>query len=157
MAKEDTKELLKFLKPFPEEVKEIALWLRDWVWDLYPSANEIIYDNYNALAFGWTISDRLGTGFCNIAIGRSSYNVHLGFLFGAGLSDPDKILRGEGNQYRYLLIKKKSDLPKAYVKTLIKESYANARAKVKAKDKLPQGLTITKSISSAKRPTKKAT
>jgi hypothetical protein len=156
MAKEDTKELLKFLKPFPEEVKEIALWLRDWVWGLYPTANEIIYDNYNALAFGWTISDRLGTGFCNIAIGRSSYNVHLGFLFGARLSDPDKILRGEGNQYRYLLIKKKTDLPKAYVKKLIKESYANARAKVKAKDNVPQGLTITKSISSAKRPTKKA-
>ena len=156
MGKGDTKELLKFLKPFPEEAKEIALWLRDWVWDLYPTANEIIYDNYNALAFGWTISDRMGTGFCNIAIGRSSYNVHLGFLFGAKLSDPDKILLGQGNQYRYLLIKQKSDLPKTYVKKLIKEAYANALEKVKEKDSVPQGLTITKSISSSKRPAKKA-
>lgn len=71
MGKEDTKDLLKFLKPFPKEVKEIALWLREWVWDLYPTANEIIYDNYNALAFGWTITVRLGTNFCNLALGRS--------------------------------------------------------------------------------------
>src|SRR5688572_30631218 len=96
MGKKDTKDLFKFLKPFPHEVSEIALWLRDWVWNLYPSANEIIYDNYNALAFGWTITERLGTGFCNIAIGRSSHNIHLGFLHGARLSDPDKPLLGQG-------------------------------------------------------------
>jgi len=155
MAKEDTKDLLKFLKPFPAEVKEIALWLRDWVWDLYPTANEIIYDNYNALAFGWTITNRLGSNFCNIAVGRSSYNVHFGFFYGSKLSDPDKILLGQGNQYRYILVKKKSDLPKTYFKKLLKEAYAFAQTKVKEKDKKVSGLTITKSVSAAKRPAKK--
>jgi hypothetical protein len=155
MGKEDTKDLLKFLKPFPEEVKEIVLWLRDWVWDLYPTANEIIYDNYNALAFGWTITDKLGQTFCSIAVGRSSHNVHFGFYYGAKLSDPKKILLGQGNQYRYILIKKKSDLPKAYIKQLVKEAHNYSKTKVKEKDKVPQGLTITKSISKAKRPVKK--
>ena len=155
MGKEDTKDLLKFLKPFPEEVKEIALWLREWVWDLYPTANEIIYDNYNALAFGWTITERLGSTFCTIAVGRSSHNIHLGFYDGSKLSDPDKILLGQGNQYRYILIKKKSDLPKTYFKKLLKEAYAFALAKVKVNDKKVSGLTITKSISTAKRPAKK--
>lgn len=155
MAKEDTKDLLKFLKPFPAEVKEIVLWLRDWVWDLYPTANEIIYDNYNALAFGWTITDRLGNNFCNIAVGRSSHNVHFGFYYGSKLSDPDKILLGQGNQYRYILVKKKSDLPKTYIKNLLKEAYAFAKTKVKEKDKKVTGLTITKSVSTTKRPAKK--
>ena len=135
MAKEDTKDLLKFLKPFPAEVKEIALWLRDWVWDLYPTANEIIYDNYNALAFGWAINDRLGSTFCSIAVGRSSHNVHFGFFYGNKLSDPDKVLLGQGNQYRYILVKKQSDLPKTYFKKLLKEAYTFAQTKVKEKDK----------------------
>ena len=34
MSKEETKDLLKFLKPFPREVQELALWLREFVWDL---------------------------------------------------------------------------------------------------------------------------
>ena len=54
MSKEQTKDLLKFLKPFSKEKKETALWLREFVWDLYPKTNELIYDNYNALAFGWS-------------------------------------------------------------------------------------------------------
>lgn len=47
MSKEQTKDLLKFLEPFPDEIQETALWLRDFVWELYPKANELIYDNYN--------------------------------------------------------------------------------------------------------------
>jgi hypothetical protein len=155
MALNDTKDLLKFLKPFPEEVKETVLWLRAWVWGLYPTANEIIYDNYNALAFGWSITDKLGHTFCTSAVYRGNFNIHFGFYYGAKLSDPDKILLGQGNQYRYILIKKKSDLPKTYIKKLLKEAYANAKTKLKEKDEIYQGLTITKSISAAKRSVKK--
>ena len=42
VSKGQTKDLLKFLKPFRKEVKENTLWLRDFVWDLYPKANELI-------------------------------------------------------------------------------------------------------------------
>ena len=45
MSKDQIKDLLKFLKPFPENVRELALWLREFVWDLYPKTNELIYDN----------------------------------------------------------------------------------------------------------------
>ena len=53
MAKEHTKDLLKFLAVFPEDIRERALWLRDFVWNLYPDCNELIYDSYSAVAFGW--------------------------------------------------------------------------------------------------------
>ena len=155
MSKEQTKDLLKFLKPFPNDVKERALWLREFVWDLYPDCNELIYDNYNALAFGWSPTDRLGHTFCSIAAGRSSNNVHFGFYWGSQIADPKKILIGEGNQYRYILVKSKDDFPKTYIKKLLKEAYANSLAKVKDKKQLMQGATITKSISAAKRPSRR--
>lgn len=156
MSKEQTKDLLIFLKPFPAEVKELALWLRTFVWDLYPHTNELIYDNYNALAFGWSPTDRVGHTFCNIAVGRSTHNVHFGFYWGAEIADPNKILLGNGNQYRYILVKSKDDFPKTYIKKLLKEAYANSLAKVKDKAQLMKGTTLTKSISAAKRKPGKA-
>src|SRR5947207_12191115 len=119
MSKEQTTDLLKFLKPFGDDIKERALWLREFVWDLYPETNELIYDNYNALAFGWSPTDRVGHTFCSIAVGRSSGNVHFGFYWGSELADPDKILLGQGNQYRYVIVKDKNGFPKRYIKRLL--------------------------------------
>jgi hypothetical protein len=151
MSKEQTKDLEKFLKPFGDEIKERALWLREFVWDLYPDANELIYDNYNALAFGWSPTDRVGHTFCSVAAFRSGHNVHFGFYWGSELSDPKKLLLGEGNQYRYILVKNKEDFPKTYITKLVKEAYANSLGKVKDKKQVRQGLTIVKSISKKKR------
>jgi hypothetical protein len=151
MSKEQTKDLLKFLKPFPKEIQETALWLRAFAWGLYPQCNELIYDNYNAVAVGWSPTDRVGHIFCSIAVGRTSHNIHFGFYWGSELSDPEKILLGEGNQYRYILVTDKNKFPKAYIKKLVKEAYANSLAKVKDKKQLKQGLTIVKSVSDKKR------
>ena len=108
---------------------EIVLWLRDFVWDLYPQANELIYDNYNALAFGWSPTDKVGHTFCSIAVGRTSKNIHFGFYWGSELSDTKKLLLGEGNQYRYVLVTDQKEFPKAYITKLVKEAYANTLAK----------------------------
>jgi Domain of unknown function (DU1801) len=151
MSKDQTKDLLKFLKPFDHEIKELVLWLREFVWNLYPTANELIYDNYNALAFGWSPTDRVGHTFCNIAVGRTSRNIHFGFYWGSEISDPEKLLIGNGNQYRYMLVKNKKDFPSTYIKKLLKEAYANSVSKVKDPKQIMQGKTITKSISQAKR------
>ncbi len=150
MPKETVKDLLKFLKPFPKQVRENALWLREFAWGLYPDCNELIYDNYNAVAFGWSLSDKPGDVFCNIAVGRTSHNVHFGFYWGAKISDPEKKLIGEGNQYRYILVPDIKKFPKTYIKKLLKEAYAYSRAKMK-EGKPFQGATIVKSVSSKKR------
>src|SRR3954467_15890316 len=126
MSKEQTKDLLKFLKPFPPQIKETVLKLRDFVWDLYPHTNELIYDNYNAVAFGWSPTEKVGHTFCTIAVGRSTNNVHFGFYWGSEISDPDKILSGQGKQYRYILVKDIKEFPKAYMKKLMKEAFFNS-------------------------------
>jgi hypothetical protein len=151
VAYQDLTDLKKFLKPFPPEVQETALWLRDFVWKLYPKSNELIYDNYNALAFGWSPTDRVGHVFCNIAIGRTSLNVHFGFYWGSQIADPEKKLIGNGNQYRYILVKDSKEFPKTYMKKLVKEAFVNSMLKVKDPKQIIEGKTIVKSISSVKR------
>ena len=125
MSKPHTKDLLKFLKPFDPEIIDRVMWLREFAWDLYPQANELIYDNYNAVAFGWSPTDRVGHTFCSIAVGRSSNNVHFGFYWGSQIADPDKILLGKGNQYRYILVTDKKKFPKAYIKKLLRKRVLN--------------------------------
>ena len=93
MGKEDKKDLLKFLKPFSSETIETVLWLRDIVWDLYPQVNELIYDNYNALAFGWSPTDKVGHTFCSIAIGRTSKNIHFGYCLARAISTGTFLLK----------------------------------------------------------------
>jgi len=154
MSKDDTRDLVKFLRPFPEEVRARALWLRDFVWDIYPDSNELIYDNYNAVAFGWSPTDKVGDVFCNIAVGRSSHNVHFGFYWGSKISDPKKILLGNGNQYRYILVNDIKQFPKTYIKKLMKEAHSYSIGKMKEKTPSLKGATITKSISAKKRASK---
>jgi hypothetical protein len=157
MSKEQTKELLKFLKPFGQDVIDKVMWLRDFAWELCPQANELIYDNYNAVAFGWSPTDKVSHTICSIAVGRSNKNIHFGFYWGNEITDPDRLLLGEGNQYRYILVPDIKSFPKTYIKKLINEAYANSLSKVKDKSQIIQGQTIVKSISEKKRPEKRST
>jgi len=151
MSKEQTKDLLEFLKPFDDDITDLVMWLRDFAWDLCPKANELIYDNYNAVAFGWSPTDKVGHTICSIAVGRSSKNVHFGFYWGSEISDPDKILLGKGNQYRYILVTDKKKFPKTYIRKLVKEAYANSLSKIKDQKQIINGQTIVKSVSDNKR------
>jgi len=157
MSKEQKKELLGFLEPFSDDITDLVMWLRDFAWNLCPNANELIYDNYNAVAFGWSPTEKLGHTICSIAVGRSSKNVHFGFYWGNEISDPDKILLGKGNQYRYILVTDQKTFPKAYISKLVKQAYPNALTKVKDPKQIVSGQTIVKSISDKKRPDKKKT
>jgi hypothetical protein len=149
MAKEDKADLLRFLEPFPRHVQETALLLRDLVWDLYPESNELIYDNYSALAFGWGLSDRLGDVFCSVACYNNTVN--LGFNRGRELRDPKKILLGNGNIYRYIKAGNRKDFPAKYVQQLLHEAYVNALARYKTGKNTCKGKTIVKSVSAKKR------
>ncbi|MGN6639238.1 MAG: hypothetical protein ACTHJ8_10040 [Mucilaginibacter sp.] len=149
MPKEEITDLMHFLLPFPDRVKTAALWLRDFVWDLYPETNELIYDNYNAVAVGWSPTDKAGDVFCSIAV--YSNHVNFGFNKGSDLEDPGKMLVGDGSQYRYITIKDRHDFPEWYVKELLTEAYQNSISSMKPAKNAVKGETIVKSISPVKR------
>lgn len=149
MGKEDNSDLLKFLEAFPPESREIALALREWVWDLYPKCNELIYDNYNFLAFGWGPTERMSDTFCSIAVGTRG--VIFGFMWGVKLEDPKGLLAGGGNQFRSLHVPDMKKFPKGDVKNLLKQAFDISIERLKGRAQTPNGVTITKSISPTKR------
>ena len=149
MPKEDTKDLTKFLTPFPDRVKELTLWLREFLWDLYPSCNELLYDNYNALAIAFALSDKASDAFCSIAV--YSKHVNFGFNRGSEIADSNKILNGKGSLYRHITVIDKKDFPKTYIRKLLKEAYANSLARLKSGKQTLKGQTVTKLISPVQR------
>jgi len=152
LAKEDTSDLLNYLAPFPNEVQEKVLWLRDFIWDQYPQCNELIYDNYNAVAFGWSPTEKLGQTFCSIAVYRAgNNNIHFGFYWGAEVPDPKKMLIGNGNQYRYIQVKSLDDFPADYMRQLVMDAYIISLGKIKSTKDVVKGKTIVKSVSDNKR------
>ena len=149
MPKETIADLKKFLTPYSTQVQETVFWLRDFVWDLYPTCNELIYDNYNAVAFGWSTSDKLGDTFCTVAA-QKDY-AHFGFYWGSQINDSKKMLLGNGTQYRYIKVFETKDFPKTYMKKLLKEAFAHSMAKLKTGKQVLKGATIVKSISAKKK------
>ena len=155
MAINDLEKLLHYLCPFPSEVQEKALWLRNFIWCRYPQCNELVYDNYNAVAFGWSPTEKLGHTFCNVAIWRTNAHVILGFNWGSELTDPRHLLIGNGKQFRYLSSDVWGTLPDSDLENLIKEAYHQALEKVTNPAQIVQGKTIYKSESPVKRSSKK--
>src|ERR1700761_1215952 len=121
MGKEQVNDLLKFMLPYPDSVKAAALWIRDFVWDIYPQSNELIYDNYNSVAFGWSLTDKAGDVFCSIAL-YSEY-LNFGFLRGTEFPDPRKLLIGNGSLYRYISVRDREDFPEQYMQELLSMAY----------------------------------
>lgn len=149
MGISDKNDLLRFLDAFPVASRYIALGLRDWVWGLYPKCNELIYDNYNFLAFGWAPTDRMSDIFCSIAVGTRG--VIFGFIWGVKLDDPKGLLKGSGNQFRSLCVPDIRKFPKSNVKRLLKQAYELSVERLNGREQAPKGVTVVKSISEKKR------
>lgn len=151
MSKEENSDLIKFLEPYPEDVQKNALLLRDFIWNLYPKCNELIYDNYNALVSGWSTTEKMGDTFCSVGVFPK--HIHLGFYWGNEIPDPENMLLGKGKQYRYIIVTDMESIPKKYMIRLLKDAYNNSIAKLKLKNIQPQlkGITITKSESPVKK------
>src|SRR5216684_5114154 len=100
--------LIKFLKPYDREIRDLALKLRAMVLEEMAPCYENIYDAYSAVAIGYGTSERLSDGVFHIAV--YSNHVNLGFNDGAMLDDPKGILQGAGSRIRHVTIKTTADL-----------------------------------------------
>src|ERR1700682_2441435 len=56
----------------------------------FSSAVELVYDNYNALAIGFSSTERVSDVIVSLAVFARGVNLY--FIYGAKLSDPDKRL-----------------------------------------------------------------
>jgi len=70
MPKEETAEqqLASFMAKFTPEIAFLARAIRGEMRHLYPSALELVYDNYNALAIGYSPTERTSEAIFSIAL-----------------------------------------------------------------------------------------
>ncbi len=112
-----------------------------------PSANELVYDNYNFLAIGYSASERASD--CVVSLAAGSNGVSLSFYYGATLPDPDGILLGSGNQNRFVRLPTATMLAEPKVERLIRAALAQAKTPMPTTGR---GRAIVKSISAKQRP-----
>src|ERR1700677_5269986 len=101
-AKDAEKQLASFIARFSDEVASLAEAILGEMRRLYPTALELVYDNYNALAIGFGPTERTSEAIFSIALFPRW--VSLFFLQAKGLPDPDKILQGNGKRVRHIRV-----------------------------------------------------
>jgi|ERR1700722_10053614 len=145
--KSPKEQLDAFIDRFTPEVARMAGKAIAKMRKLTPGSLELVYDNYNALAIGFSPTERAGDGILSIALFPP--HVSLFFLQGAKLPDPTKRLRGSGNVVRHIVLEDIAILDEPDVQTLL--DVALAKAKVPFDPKQKRRLII-KSISAKQRP-----
>jgi hypothetical protein len=112
-----------------------------------PTALELVYDNYNFLAIGYSSTERASD--CVVSLACGSNGVSLSFYYGATLPDPDGVLLGSGNQNRFVRLESAKTLATPAVERLIAAALAQAKTPMPASVKT---RTIVKSVSAKQRP-----
>lgn len=102
-----------------QEVIDLFIDLREFILEIYPNSNELLYHTH-ALTAVYSISDKLSDAFCMIPIYTNHLN--LGFNKGTLLKDPYQLLTGTGNLIRHIDVKKSSDYKNSKVKALIQDA-----------------------------------
>jgi hypothetical protein len=147
MTESAEKQLDRFLDAFTPEIAALARSALTTLRKRLPSAIELVYDNYNALACGFAPNERASDGIFSIAVYPK--NIIFFFLQGAKIPDPDGMLHGAGSRVRYVPLKDEKTLDRADVKAMM--TTAMKMAKVPFNKDTKYKLVI-KSVSAKQRP-----
>ena len=90
-----------------------------------PTAHQLVYEYSDCFVISYSPSERGYEGV--LAVRASADGVRLYFNRGKGLPDPEKLLRGSGNQARWLQVEGASTLTRTAVACLIDEAVARNR------------------------------
>ena len=141
------KQIAGFLAKYTPEIVAFATDARKRMREEVPGGVEFVYDNYNALVFGYGPSERPSEAVLSLAL--MPQWVTLCFLKGAKLPDPKKLLRGSGNIVRNIRLAAPQDLEDPDIHGFVRAAIAAAAPS------FPGGgapRTVVKSISAKQRP-----
>jgi len=114
---------------------------------LVPGAVQLVYDNYNFLVVGFGPSERASEAVLSVVFAPRWISICL--TRGKGLPDPHSLLRGAGNQVRFIRLDTPGDLDKPAVRALITIALERARVPI---DHTARGRLVIRSISAKQRP-----
>lgn len=152
LAKTGTPEqqLKTFIAKFEPKLQTLIRAVRSGLRKRFPTANELVYDNYNFFVIGYCSTERPSD--CFISIAADANGVGIAFFWGAKLADPHKLLLGSGKQNRFLRFDSAKVLDRPEVLELLRA------AADYGKNPLPRsgrGKLIIRSISAKQRPRRK--
>jgi hypothetical protein len=144
------KQLKRFIDKFDPKNQALIRAVRKIFRKRLPSANELVWDNYNFFVIGYSPTERPSDTFFSIAAGANG--VGLAFYRGATLPDPHGILLGSGSQNRFIRVESVQTLARPDVDKLISAAIAQSKVPLRASGK---GQLIIRSISAKQRPRRK--
>ena len=106
---EPEKQLRSFIEKFEPKNQTLIRAVRKALRERLPSANELVYDNYNFFVIGYCSTERPSD--CIVSIAAGANGVGLSFYRGADLPDPHKILLGSGSQNRFIRLESAEAVP----------------------------------------------
>jgi hypothetical protein len=118
-----------------------------------PGGVEFVYDNYNALVFGFGPTERPSEAVLSLAL--MPRWVTLCFLKGASMPDPKKLLKGSGSTVRNVRLESPAMLDDPAVRELIDDAIRGAVPSYPRTSTPPR--TIIKSVSAKQRPRRPST
>jgi len=141
------KQVAGFIAKFDSDVAKRIRAVRAALHKRFPTANELVYDNYNFFVIGYCTTERPSD--CMVSLAANAKGVGLSFYYGATLPDPCKILLGSGNQNRFIRLECAATLAKPEVAALLRAAAAQAKTPLPATGR---GRTIVRSVSAKQRP-----
>src|SRR5271156_5323439 len=139
--------LAGFVEKFDSKNAALIRSVRKVLRKRLPTANELVYDNYNFFVIGYCSSERPSDCIASIAAGANG--VGLSFYRGATLPDPHRILLCSGNQNRFIRIETAATLARPEVEALIGAAVAQGKTPLPSSGR---GRLIIRSISAKQRP-----
>ncbi|MEP7067815.1 MAG: hypothetical protein ABI789_01190 [Usitatibacter sp.] len=135
--------LAKYTPAIETQLRDARARLRAF----FPRGFELVFDNYNALVFGISPTERSQDAFVSV-VGYPRW-VTLFFLHGTDLNDPNGLLKGEGKQVRSIRLNGSADINSPAVTALINQA---AKAKEAALHVAPSISTVVKTVVAKQRP-----
>ena len=139
-----------FIDKFAPEHQRVLREARGLLRARFPTAYELVYDNYNFFVLGYSPTERPSDSIISITGGASG--IGLCFIRGVGLPDPHEILLGGGKQTRFIRLPSADVLSRPEVRHLI--DAAEARSGVAMRQDGEVELII-RSVSANQRPRQK--
>jgi len=149
---EAEKELRSFIQKFEPKHQKVIRAVREALRARFPTANELVYDNYNFFVIGYSPTERPSDSLISIA--AAANGVGLCFIRGASLPDPAGILHGSGKQTRFLRLPSSDVLEEPDVRALLSRAASVAKTPMPKKGK---GKLVIRSVSAKQRPRRKST
>ena len=143
----DEHRIAKFIDKYTPDMARDLRACRARMHEFVPRGFELVYDNYNALVFGFSATDRTSDAVLSIA-GYPSW-VTLFFLKGATIADAKGLLEGSGSRVRSIRLASPEDLSRADIRALIAAAMGVDKAAFARAAPL---ATIVKSVSARQRP-----